>query len=414
MRAGMRLMDTLRRRGAWTGCRERAGIFVLAGLLALGACQSTNLGVDSRTDLNTQPGTATPTASANGEIVGNGPVRVALLLPRTAPGNAAAVANELRNGAMMALTDFGRDTIQIVIKDTAGQAATAQATATEAVSEGSSAILGPVFSADVGAASAITLPAGRTMIAFSTDSTVARRGVYLLSFTPQDDTRRAVSFALSQGRRSFAAFLPNNSEGTLREAVFRQLVGAAGGNVQVIKYDRSAPSIEQAVDRVAGFIASVDTIYIPEGNEMPNAILQEFRKKGVDIVGKLILGSGSWETVKLSDPMLDGAVYPGRELTNFAPFAQRYEAEHGARPGVWAGMGYDAVTLAIKLVQQNGPEAAFRPESVENPRGFAGINGIFRLRSDGTAERGLAIYQVANGEGQLLSPAPTTFARSGS
>ncbi|GIL02862.1 MAG: penicillin-binding protein activator [Alphaproteobacteria bacterium] len=389
-------------------------MFVLAGLLALAACQSTNLGVDSRTDLNTQPGTATPTASASGEIVGNGPVRVALLLPRTAPGNAAAVANELRNGALMALTDFGRDTIQIVIKDTAGQAATAQATATEAMSEGSSAVLGPVFSADVGAASAITLPAGRTMIAFSTDSTVARRGVYLLSFTPQDDTRRAVSFALSQGRRSFAAFLPNNSEGTLREAVFRQLVGAAGGNVQVIKYDRSAPSIEQAVDRVAGFIASVDTIYIPEGNEMPNAILQEFRKKGVDIVGKLILGSGSWETVKLSDPMLDGAVYPGRELTNFAPFAQRYEAEHGARPGVWAGMGYDAVTLAIKLVQQNGPEAAFRPESVENPRGFAGINGIFRLRSDGIAERGLAIYQVANGEGQLLSPAPTTFARSGS
>jgi ABC-type branched-subunit amino acid transport system substrate-binding protein len=311
------------------------------------------------------------------------------------------------------LKDFGQETIQIVIKDTAGQAASAQAAANESVGEGSAAILGPVFSGNVSAASAITLPAGRTMIAFSTDATVARRGVYLISFTPQDDTRRAISFALSQGRRSYLAFLPNNSEGTLREAVFRQTVGAAGGNVQVIKYDRSGPSIEQAAAKAAPFLQSVDTVYIPEGNEIPNAILQEFRKAGTDVVGKLILGSGSWESVKLSDPMLDNAVYPGRDLTNFGPFAQRYETQFGSKPGVWAGMGYDAVTLATKLVQQNGAETAFKPQSVENTRGFAGINGIFRLRPDGTAERGLAIYRVTGGQGQLLEPAPNSFTRSG-
>lgn len=392
----------------------RAAAVLAAAMLVLSACQSSNLGVNGTSGLEPQTGAASPTPNPNGEVVGNGAVRLSLLLPRSAPGNGASVANELRNGALMALQDFGQDTIQIVIKDTAGQTASAQAAANEAVLEGSSAILGPVFSGNVSAASAITLPAGRTMIAYSTDSTVARRGVYLLSFTPQDDTRRIIEFALSQGRRSFLAFLPNNSEGTLRESVFRQVVGAAGGNVYVIKYERSGPSIEQAVQKAASIVPTVDSIYIPEGGEIPNAIMQTFRRLETDTVGKQLIGSGTWESVKLSDPMLEGAIYPGRDTTNFEPFAARYESTYGERPGVWAGLGYDSVTLATTLVKQNGPTEAFRPQSVENPRGYSGINGIFRLRSDGTAERGLAVYRVFEGKSDPLAPAPTTFSRQAS
>ncbi len=79
-----------------------------------------------------------------------------MLLPRGAPGNAASVAEELRRGAIMALNEFGQNRLQLVIKDTQGQAAGAQAAANEAMLEGSAAVLGPVFAANVGAASAIT------------------------------------------------------------------------------------------------------------------------------------------------------------------------------------------------------------------------------------------------------------------
>ncbi len=53
------------------------------------------------------------------------------------------------------------------------------------------------------------------MIAFSTDTSVARRGVYLIGFLPQADTARIIDFAISRGIRSILAFLPTNAEGTL-------------------------------------------------------------------------------------------------------------------------------------------------------------------------------------------------------
>lgn len=382
----------------------------LGALMLLAGCQSTNLGIDTPRSTGDQ---AAPVLSPNpsGEVFGSGPVRVALLLPKTAPGNAAMVANELRNGALMAFNDFSSNQIELVIKDTAGQAASAQAAASEAVKEGASLILGPVFAANVSAASAITGPASRTMLAFSTDASVARRGVYLLSFTPQADTQRVIRYALSQGKRSFLAYLPNNAEGSLREATVRQELGSAGANLRVIKYDRSNESIERAVLSSKDMLPLVDAVYMPEGNQIPNAILQTMRRNSMNAVGKQLLGSGNWESVKLNDPQLEGAIYPGRDTSKFEVFSQRYETLNSTKPSVWASLGYDAITLAIDLVGRLGPQRAFTSQSLENPRGFAGVNGIFRILSNGTTQRGLAIYQIKNGRGELLAPAPASFAR---
>ena len=39
--------------------------------------------------------------------------------------------------------------------------------------------------------------------------------------------------------------------------------------------------------------------------------------------------------------------------------------------------------------------SASAPEMLTNPSGFAGIDGLFRFRADGTNERGLAVMKVA-------------------
>lgn len=400
---GQRIHDEIR--FSWFG----AYLLLFACLLALSACQSTDLGGGgNQPDFSDT--SATPSPNANGEVFGQGPVRVAMLLPSTAPGNASAVASEVKNGALLALQDFGQDAIQIVVKDSSGQAASSQSAATEAVREGAAVILGPIFAANVSAASAITQPTRRTMIAFSTDTSVAKRGVYLLSYTPQDDTRRIIRYAISQGRRSILAFMPTNAEGTIREAVLRQEAGSAGINVRIIKYDRSSDAIEQAVASAKDILAGFDSIYIPEGNQIPNVILQTMRRLGINIVDKQIIGSGAWETIKLEEAQLENAIYPGRDVARFEEFATRYQAANGTRPTVWAALGYDSVTLVTDLVRRLGPDQAFGQQGLENPRGFSGINGIFRLRSDGTTERGLAIYGIVGGKPKLLVPAPVSFA----
>ena len=69
------------------------------------------------------------------------------------------------------------------------------------------------------------------MIAFSTDSSVAGRGVYLLSFLPESDVNRIVDYAASIGKSSFAALLPDNAYGNVVEAAFKQAVGRKGGRI---------------------------------------------------------------------------------------------------------------------------------------------------------------------------------------
>jgi hypothetical protein len=44
-----------------------------------------------------------------------------------------------------------------------------------------------------------------------------------------------------------------------------------------------------------------------------------------------------------------------------------------------------------------------------NPSGFAGIDGVFRFRPDGTNERGLAVMKVAPGGSQPVAGSPKSF-----
>ena len=386
--------------------------FALLAALLLSACQSSTLGIDTRSGQEENPG-RTLTANPKGELFGQGSVRVTLIIPKSAPGNAARVANEIRNGALLAMKDFGQNTLQLVIKDSGGQAAPAQQAASEAVQEGSSIVIGPLFAGNVSAVSGITQPANITVLGFSTDSSVARRGTYLLSYAPEDDAERILNYAVSQGSRSVVAFLPNNRVGTLNEAVLRKTFGSVGANVRVFKYARTIESIREAVANSTSAWQGADSVYIPDGDQIPTTILASLSQNGLSLRGKQIYGSGNWESVKLNDPKLNGALYSGRDTTNFQAFANRYETNYNSKPSVLAALGYDSVTLVSELVRQNGPERAFANRNLENRRGFAGINGIFRLRSDGTTERGRAVYKVQNGVGQLVSPAPKSFSRSG-
>lgn len=344
-----------------------------------------------------------------GEVLGQGNVRIALLVPKTAPGNAAVAASQIRKGALLAMQDFGNQSIQLIIKDTKGTAADAQAMANEAIQEGASAILGPLFSSSVNAASAVAQPAGKSIIGFSTDTSVARRGVYLIGYTPQADARRAIQFAITQGKRSIHAFLPKNAEGNLREAVIKEVAGAQGIRMSVTKYELNGASIETAARSAVVALNSADTIYIPDGGQIPGVMLSSLKRAGASLGGKQIIGSGNWESVKLDDKALDGAWYPGRDVTNFTSFAQRYQSNYNSAAGVLAALGYDAVTLASTLVRSKGAQTAFSPSVLEDRRGFAGINGIFRLDSTGKPQRGLAIYQVQGGVGKVFSPAPASF-----
>ena len=77
-----------------------------------------------------------------------------------------------------------------------------------------------------------------------------------------------------------------------------------------------------------------------------------------------------------------------------------------------ATLAYDAVSLVAALVKTQGP-ARFAEETLTNSSGFAGIDGVFRFRPDGTNQRGLAVMRVTTSGTQVVSPAPKAFSASG-
>src|SRR5205823_1227474 len=135
----------------------------------------------------------------------------------------------------------------------------------QALSEGAEIILGPLFALSVPATAQLTRARGVSVIAFSTDSSVAGRGVFLLSFLPESDINRIVDYAAGTGKRSFTALVPDNAYGNVVEAAFKQAVGRKGGRVIAFeKYgaDRAAPA-----RTVAQSLGSADALLIADDGE---------------------------------------------------------------------------------------------------------------------------------------------------
>src|SRR5690349_11516999 len=164
--------------------RARRGVLA-AGLAAfLSACSG---GMPSIDIFNNQSGPA-PAADQNPQAaVGSGQIKVGLLLPLSAPGNAGAAGQSMRNAAELAISEFNNPNIQLLVKDDGGSAQGAQQAAQQALDEGAEIILGPLFAGSVTQAGQVARGRGVPVIAFSTDSNVAGRGVYLLSFLPESD-----------------------------------------------------------------------------------------------------------------------------------------------------------------------------------------------------------------------------------
>ena len=123
-----------------------------------------------------------------------------------------------------------------------------------------------------------------------------------------------------------------------------------------------------------------------------------------------LLGTGLWDDPRIfSDAALDGGWYAAPDSAGFRNFSARYRARYGQDPVRTATLAYDAVALVAALVKTQGAQR-FSEQVLTNSSGFAGIDGVFRFRPDGTNERGLAVLRVTPSGGQVVSPAPKSFA----
>jgi ABC-type branched-subunit amino acid transport system substrate-binding protein len=383
--------------------RARAALSLSAAALALAACAGT---IDTSSTPPPQMGEQPPP----GASIGTGEVRVGLILPLSAQGNAGVAAQSMKNAAELALAEFKQPNIQLLVKDDGGTPQGAQAAAQQVIAEGAEIIVGPLFAQSVSAVGQVARQRGIPVIAFSTDASVATRGVYLLSFLPESDVKRIVEYAISHGKRSFAALLPDNAYGNVVEAAFQQEVARRGGRVIALeKYPLDAARMAEPARRIAQAAAQADTIFIPDGADAVPQVAQALAAAGVNLKRVQLLGTGLWDDPRImSTSQLQGGWFAAPDAVGFRSFVQRYRARYGQEPVRTATLSYDAVALVAALVKTQGTQR-FTEQVLTNSSGFAGIDGVFRFRADGLNERGLAVLRVAPGGGQVVSPAPKSF-----
>jgi ABC-type branched-subunit amino acid transport system substrate-binding protein len=379
---------------------------LILGAPLLAACADVQQSLSSFSNpFSSQAGPAGPPQQPL--AVGNGQVKVGLILPLSAAGNAGVAAQSMKNAAEMALAEFQNPNIQLLIKDDGGNPQGAGQGTQQALDEGAEIILGPLFAVSVPATAQLTRTRGVSVIAFSTDSSVAGRGVYLLSFLPESDVNRIIEYSAGTGKRSFAALLPDNAYGNVVEAAFKQAVGRRGG--RVVAFEKYGADRATAARTVAQALAQADALFIADDGDSVVTVADALTAAGANLRNIQMLGTGLWDNPRVfASPALQGGLYPAPDPAGFRSFSTRYRAKFGGEPVRTATLAYDAVALVAALARTQGPQR-FSPEVLTNPSGFAGIDGLFRFRPDGSNERGLAVMRVASAGGTPVAGSPKSF-----
>lgn len=376
---------------------------LLGGAAALSGCSVTGPGPGG----HNEAGAPTP-PPAGTDTLGTGPVKIALILPLTQGGGQSAVGVSMRNAAELALQESGANDVTILVKDDRSTPDGAREATQAAIGQGAELILGPLFAGDVRAAAEVAKPAGKPVIAYSTDLSAASRGVYLLSFLVENYVDRIIEFAASRGKKSVAILAPENDYANVATGALQ--AAAARRDIRVALIERyKAGAVEVSVANIAALGGQIDSLFIPEQAAAMPEVSRALVAKGIDSRKVQILGTGLWNDARvLSLPALQGAWFATPENSGFAAFAQRYRAKFGSDPTRVATLAYDSVSLAAALARTQGSRR-YSEDVLTNPTGFNGADGVFRFKPDGSNERGLAVVQINNGTTTVISPAPRTL-----
>ena len=338
-----------------------------------------------------------------------GPVKnanIGLLLPLSAPGETQNIARALQQAAELAVKEVGGG--NLIIKDSGGTPEAARIAAQAALDEGAGIILGPLLSTEVQAVSPVARARNVNVIAFSSVSSVASQGTFLMSFLPDEEVTNIVRYASAKGYRNIAVLYPSSQYGAaIEQALGRSALSEGSTVVGAQSYVREPNGVTQPAAKIAALLQGQgNALLLPEGGQMLRSVGQALEGNAVNPRTTKILGTGLWDDgLTRSTPIALGGWYAGVAPELVQAFEQKYTASYGAKPPRIASLAYDAVSFAVNL-QKTGDVSEV---GIANPVGFQGSNGLFRFRENGLIERGLAILQMGPGGPDVIQQAPTHF-----
>ncbi|WP_299873200.1 penicillin-binding protein activator [uncultured Sulfitobacter sp.] len=357
--------------------------------------------------------------SANApDIDTSAPIPVALLVPSGGSGSDDLLAQNLENAARLAIRDLDGVQVDLRVYSTAGNAGTAANVAAQAVNEGAKIILGPVYGEAANAAGVAVAPAGVNVLSFSNNPSIAGGNVFVMGPTFTNTANRLVGFARRNGRDKIVILHADDVAGQLGRAAITQ--AAANNRATItgsVSYALSQEAVTAAVPRVKATMdqTGANALFLTTSSASALPLFaQLLPEAGVSAPGAQYIGLTRWDIPPqtLDLPGVQGGWFALPDPTASGAFRARYTEAYSTNPHPLAGLAFDGIA-AVGALAKSGKSDALSARALTQNAGFRGASGIFRLRGDGTNERGLAIATVRDRGVVVLEPAPTAFGGAG-
>lgn len=341
------------------------------------------------------------------------PVRIGMLLPLSGFGSAAQTARGLKQGGELALFELDTPLAQLIVKDDKGTVEGAAAAAAEAIREGAEILVGPLTAEATAAVAPVARQANVPVLSLSNDRRVAGPGVYMMSVVPEQEVERIVAYAARQGKRRFAALVPDDGYGRVIEGAFHESVRRHGGSVAgVTRYPLAANAMLEPVRALADGLRQsgdstlpVDTLLVAGGEEMLPQIDPILTYTGIRGGPVQMIGTGAWDFAGAGrSQALVGGWYPGADPHGWRDYVPRFSRTFGRPPPRLSSLAYDAVSLAITLSSAE-PGRRYTAEALTREAGFSGVDGLVRFRANGLSDRPLAVLELQTFGGHVIDPA---------
>lgn len=339
-------------------------------------------------------------------------------MPRGGSASDNLLANSLENAARLAMRDLSGVAIDLRVYATAGNAATAASVATQAVNDGAKIIIGPVYAEAANAAGVAAASAGVNVLAFSNNTTIAGGNVFVLGPTFQTTANRLVSYAARQGKSRIVVVSAQDVAGQLGRSAIQNAISNSGATLAgSVDYPLSQQGVIDAVPRIKSTVDSsgADAVFMTSSTASALPLLaQLLPEAGIQPTVTQYIGLTRWDipSPTLSLPGLQGGWFALPDPARSAAFSAKYQAAYGSTPHPIASLGFDGIAAVGALVAK-GNSNALTGAALTQGAGFQGASGIFRLRSDGTNDRGLAIATIRNNQVVVIDAAPQSFGGAG-
>ena len=361
-------------------------------------------------------------------------LKVAVMLPLS--GKFENLGQSLLDSLQLAVFDYKKFNIQLVIYDTKGTSFGAVNAMRDIANQNIKLAIGPVFSSSIKAVSGIVKE--NNIITFSlsnNEELINNPNLFLMGLSVTQQVERIISYSIEQGKNNFVAILPNNEYGSTIARNLKSIAGAKDGNVINIEYyDANLADLDEKVNRIVNSYSIAQRVYdqykeakdnkeedqefiVEEEDKIyPDAILIGQSGKALSKIKSLIdlynvderdlqiIGTSNFGDISsLEDKNLLGSWFVGPQTNKYDDFEKHYYRTYSKFPPKIASLAYDTLAVIGKVAHSDIDNDIAMNDFYLKTEGFKGIDGLFRFLPNGLVERKFSILQISQGEFEVIS-----------